>query len=225
MKQKKACISIQAFIRMCIQQKKYHRIRSAAISVQRYYRNRQVMKLQRSAFIHQKQSIIRLQSYVRCMIVQKKYLRLKNACILIQSFVRMHLQRKKFLKIKKTTACLLRQKVAAIILQANIRRFLCQTKFNKLKRSVQVIESHYLAYKAGVKDYELFNIKKRSCIKIQAFWRGYALRKGLKVQVAAAVKIQRAFRLWMLKRTYGSMKLLLQNQMVSIQIYVYFFIL
>lgn len=159
------------------------------------------------------------------MIIRKKYLRLKKASILIQSFVRMYLQRKQFLKSKKIKTCLLRQNTAAIILQANIRRFLCQTKFKKLKRSVQVIESHYVAYKAGVKDCELYNIKKRSCIKIQAFWRGYALRKRLKMQIAAAVTIQRAFRLWILKRRYGSMKLLLQNQMVSIKNYVYFLIL
>ncbi|KAF8774632.1 Abnormal spindle-like microcephaly-associated [Argiope bruennichi] len=201
---KSAVVKIQKYYHgyqlMCSEKKKYLVMKTGFIKLQAVWRGIMVRNntknLHKSAVIIQShyRRFIAMKHYrdlkQKCIIIQRKYRgwqlmkkntaeyhKIRQSIILIQAAFRCHLLRKRFLT----------GKTAAIKLQSFVRMLKCRKEYLCARSKIIFIQQLYhFKY--------LMKIKKRSCIQIQAYWRGYRVRRDMKKMSAATVLIQRWWR-------------------------------
>ncbi|XP_059808754.1 unconventional myosin-Va isoform X3 [Hypanus sabinus] len=128
-----ACIRIQKTIRSWLQRKKYLRMRSAAITIQRYVRGYQARCY--AEFLRRTRAAVLIQKYQRMFATRQKFLRIRSATIIIQSFVRGFRGRRRFM------ALLREQK--AIILQKHLRGWMARRKYHRTQHAIVYLQCCY----------------------------------------------------------------------------------
>ncbi|XP_055517070.1 LOW QUALITY PROTEIN: unconventional myosin-Va-like [Leucoraja erinacea] len=159
-----ACIRIQKTIRSWLQRKKYLRMRSAAITIQRYVRGYQARCY--AQFLRRTRAAILIQKYQRMYAARQKFLRFRSATIVIQSFIRGFRGRRQYKAILREQKATILQKHmrgwmarckyrrthhAIIYLQCCYRRMMAKRELKKLKIEARSVE-HYKTLNIGMEN-------------------------------------------------------------------------
>uniref|UniRef100_A0A8C5UE89 Abnormal spindle-like microcephaly-associated protein n=1 Tax=Malurus cyaneus samueli TaxID=2593467 RepID=A0A8C5UE89_9PASS len=236
-------ILVQAAVRGYIERKRFHKIKESTIKIQAAYRGykaRQWVNKMRAAQV--------IQAWFRGYKARKEYASVVRATLVIQSHFRTKQLRTRFLQMKlcaltiqrvwraTRTAWMVRQQFlatkshqAACLIQNAYRGFRARKKFVQEKAAAVIIQKHLRAWQEGRLQFMKYNQTRRAVIKLQAFIRGYLVRKKISDQKQkkrllyftaaayhhiSAIKIQRAYRIHLtlkLAQTQMSSVLLIQR--------------
>ncbi|XP_078283533.1 unconventional myosin-Va [Rhinoraja longicauda] len=159
-----ACIRIQKTIRSWLQRKKYLRMRSAAITIQRYVRGYQARCY--AQFLRRTRAAVLIQKFQRMYAARQKFLRFRAATIVIQSFVRgFHGRRQYKAVLQEQKATILQKRArgwmarrkylrtqnAIVYLQCCYRRMMAKRELKKLKIEARSVE-HYKTLNIGMEN-------------------------------------------------------------------------
>ncbi|XP_052522265.1 abnormal spindle-like microcephaly-associated protein [Tympanuchus pallidicinctus] len=191
---------IQAWFRGCKARKEY----ASMVEAVRIFKSHFRTKRQRTWFLKMKFCVLTIQRRWRATLVARmvrlQFLATRNAVLKIQSAYRQYRARR-LLRKKHEAACLI---------QATYRRFKERRKLDRQKAAAVTIQKHLRAWQEGRLQFMKYNKVRRAVIKLQAFIRGYLVRKKFLEQkqkkrllyfIAAAyhhvsaIKIQRAYRM------------------------------
>uniref|UniRef100_G1N215 Assembly factor for spindle microtubules n=1 Tax=Meleagris gallopavo TaxID=9103 RepID=G1N215_MELGA len=191
---------IQAWFRGCKARKEYASMVEAVRIIKSHFRT----KRQRTWFLKMKFCALTIQRRWRATLaarmVRLQFLATKNAVVKIQSAYRQYRARR-LLRKKHEAACLI---------QTTYRCFKERRKLDRQKAAAVTIQKHLRAWQEGRLQFMKYNKIRRAVIKLQAFIRGYLVRKKFLEQkqkkrllyfIAAAyhhvsaIKIQRAYRM------------------------------
>ncbi|XP_054688942.1 abnormal spindle-like microcephaly-associated protein isoform X2 [Grus americana] len=207
---------IQAWFRGCRAQKEYASVVKAIRVIQSHFKTKQ----QRTWFLKMKFCALTIQRRWRATLtarmIQHQFLATKNAAVKIQLAYRQYRARR-----------LLRKKLqAACLIQKTYRGFKARRKLAQQKAAAVIIQKHLRAWREGRLQLLKYNETRRAVVKLQAFIRGYLVRKKITEQKQkkrllyftaaayhhiSAIKIQRAYRIHLILK-------LAQNQISSVLI-------
>ncbi|XP_075566135.1 abnormal spindle-like microcephaly-associated protein [Pelecanus crispus] len=207
---------IQAWFRGCKARKEYASVVKAIRVIQSHFKTKQ----QRTWFLKMKFCALTIQRRWRATLtarmIQRQFLATKNAAVTIQLAYRQYRARR-----------LLRKKLqAACLIQKAYRGFKARRKLVQQKAAAVIIQKHLRAWQEGRLQFMKYNKTRRAVIKLQAFIRGYLVRKKFSEQKQkkrllyftaaayhhiSAIKIQRAYRIHLVLKVA-------QNQISSVLI-------
>uniref|UniRef100_A0A8B9Z8A6 Assembly factor for spindle microtubules n=1 Tax=Buteo japonicus TaxID=224669 RepID=A0A8B9Z8A6_9AVES len=233
-------IIVQARVRGLIEKKRFHKIKASTIKIQASYRGykaRQWVNKMRAAQV--------IQAWFRGCRARKEYASVVKAVCVIQSHFKTKQQRTWFLKMKfcaltiqrrwraTLTARMIQHQFlttknlqAACLIQKAYRGFKARRKLVQQKAAAVIIQNHLRAWQEGRLQFMKYNKNRRAVIKLQAFIRGYLVRKKISEQKQkkrllyftaavyhhiSAIKIQRVYRIHLILK-------LAQNQISSVLI-------
>ncbi|NXD67151.1 ASPM protein, partial [Eolophus roseicapillus] len=214
-------IIVQSRVRGFIGKKRFHKIKESTIKIQASYRGykaRQWANKMRAARV--------IQAWFRGCRARREYASLIKAACVIQSHFKTKRQRTWFLKMRfcaliiqrrwraTLTARMLQHeflatKNAAVKIQLAYRRYRARRLFRKVYFHLHSAK-HLRAWQEGRLQFMKYNETRRAVIKLQAFIRGYLVRKKISEQKQkkrilyftaaayhhiSAIKIQRAYRI------------------------------
>ncbi|XP_061235287.1 abnormal spindle-like microcephaly-associated protein isoform X1 [Neopsephotus bourkii] len=191
---------IQAWFRGCRARREYTSLIKAVCVIQSHFKTKQ----QRTWFLKMRFCVLIIQRRWRATLtareIQRQFLATKDAAVKIQLAYRQYRARQLFRK-KLQAACLI---------QKAYRGFKARRKFVQQNSAAAIIQKHLRAWQEGRLQFMKYNETRRAVIKLQAFIRGYLVRKKISEQkqkkrllyfTAAAyhhicaIKIQRAYRI------------------------------
>ncbi|NWX99142.1 ASPM protein, partial [Nothoprocta ornata] len=219
---RKNIIMVQARVRGFIEKKRFQRTKESAIKIQALYRSsaaKQFTDKMRAAPVIQA-------GFLDCK-AQKEYASVGKAPCVIQShFSSVMQQRIWFLKMRVCTIAIQRRwratltarkvhrqflaaKKAAVTIQLAYRQYRARRLVRKVSAAL-VIQKHLRGWQEGRLQFVKYNKTRRAVIRLQAFIRGYLVRKKILEQKQkrrllyftaaayhhiSAIKIQRAYRI------------------------------
>ncbi|XP_066411924.1 abnormal spindle-like microcephaly-associated protein [Molothrus aeneus] len=191
---------IQAWFRGHKARKEYMSVLRATLVIQRHFRARQLQ----TRFLQMKSCALTIQRVWRATRdarrLRQQFLATRSAVVKIQLAYRQYRARR-LLREKHQAACLI---------QNAYRGFKARRKFVQQKAAAVIIQKHLRAWQEGRLQFMKYNKTRRAVIKLQAFIRGYLVRKKISEQKQknrllyftaavyhhiSAIKIQRAYRL------------------------------
>ncbi|NXL31090.1 ASPM protein, partial [Glaucidium brasilianum] len=222
-------IIVQARIRGFLEKKRFRRIKESTIKIQASYRGykaRQWVNKIRAAQV--------IQAWFRGCRARKEYASMLKAIHVIQSHFKTKQQRTRFLKMKFCAVTIQRRwratltarmiqhqflatKNAAVKIQLAYRQYRAKRLLKRARRKLLqqktaavIIQKHLRAWQEGRLQFMKYNKTRRAIIKLQAFIRGYLVRKKISEQKQkkrllyftaaayhhiSAIKIQRVYRI------------------------------
>ncbi|NWR70859.1 ASPM protein, partial [Centropus unirufus] len=214
-------IIVQARIRGFIGKRKFHKIKESTIKIQASYRGykaRQWVKKLRAAQV--------IRAWFQGCRARREYASIIKAVRVIQSYFKTKQQQTWFLKMKSCALTIQRRWRATLIARMIRHQFLAtknaavkiqlayqQYRARGLLRRVPaavIIQKHLRAWQEGRLQFMKYNKTRNAIIKLQAFIRGYLVRKKISEQKQkkkqlyftaaayhhiSAIKIQRAYRI------------------------------
>ncbi|KAM6199525.1 abnormal spindle-like microcephaly-associated protein [Sarcoramphus papa] len=191
---------IQAWFRGCRAQKEYASVVKAICVIQSHFKTKQ----QRTRFLKMKLCALTIQRRWRATLtarmIRHQFLATKNAAVKIQLAYRQYRARR-----------LLRKKLqAACLIQKAYRGFKERRNLVQQKAAAVIIQKYLRAWQEGRLQFMKYNKTRRAVIKLQAFLRGYLVRKRISEQKQkkrllyftaaayhhiSAMKIQRVYRI------------------------------
>ncbi|KAM4642165.1 abnormal spindle-like microcephaly-associated protein [Discoglossus pictus] len=210
-------IIIQSWFRCKRDQRAFETKKRHVLTLQKYYKAYKQGRMAREHYQKVHLSAVSIQAAYRGWRDRRLYCQMKAACV-IQSFWRMHQQRKKYNNLKQLI----------VLMQSYVRRNQQLRKYRNLKRATCVIQSRYKSYmsaKQAVQAYKKIcraasvlqsafrkmqarrnELKCRSVIKIQSFYRTYVARKRFLALKAATIKIQSRIKMMHQRNRYCALK-------------------
>ncbi|CAG2201877.1 ASP [Mytilus edulis] len=186
----KASITIQSTVRSYLHQQRYRNIIKSIRTIQSKYSAYKLQQKCRSEYVEKKMAAITIQSVVR-MITARKNFKREKAALKIQTTWRMY-----------TCKNLLKTHLSSVVKIQTYYRMVCQKrKFKQLKKSAVTLQRYFSTYLLMRKDRETYHKQLQSCLKIQRWWKSLIESKKAK-HIAAAIKIQAAFRGFVQKKIY-----------------------
>ncbi|NXI16519.1 ASPM protein, partial [Irena cyanogastra] len=233
-------VLVQATVRGYMERKRFHKMKESTIKIQAAYRGykaRQWVSKMRAARV--------IQAWFRGHKARKEYASVLRAALVIQSRFRAKQLRARFLKMKSCaltiqrlwrvtrTVRMFRQhflaaRSAAVKIQLAYRQYRARRLLREVSAAV-IIQKHLRAWQEGRLQFMKYNKTRRAVIKLQAFIRGYLVRKKISQQKQkkrllyftaaayhhiSAIKIQRAYRIHLtlkLAQTQISSVLMIQS--------------
>ncbi|TRZ18192.1 hypothetical protein HGM15179_008858 [Zosterops borbonicus] len=217
---KKAAITIQAAYRGYKARQWVRQVRAAQV-IQAWFRGHKARKEYMSVL----RATLVIQSHCRARQLRARFLKMKSCALTIQRAWRVtrtvRMLRQQFLATRSAAVKiqlayrqyrarrLLREKhQAACLIQNAYRGFKARRKFVQQKAAAVIIQKHLWAWQEGRLQFMKYNKTRRAVIKLQAFVRGYLVRKKIAEQKQkrllyftaaahhhiSAIKIQRAYR-------------------------------
>ncbi|KAI3368492.1 hypothetical protein L3Q82_025502, partial [Scortum barcoo] len=187
-----AALTLQANWRGRADRKRMEKQHRCATQIQAYYRRHKA----KTEYMSKKAATVVIQRHYRAYVAgkekRKTYLHMRAACVTLQAVFR-GLRARTELKKKHR---------AATVIQSSVRMFLCRKQYFVLQSAAIIIQSRYralLVYRAQWNEYREL---KRAAIKIQAVYRGFRVREGLKIRHKAATAIQAQFRMHRMRMAY-----------------------
>ncbi|XP_045889562.1 unconventional myosin-Va isoform X1 [Micropterus dolomieu] len=159
-----ACIRIQKTIRCWLVRKKYLRMRSAAITIQRFTRGYQARCL--AKFMRRTQAATIIQKYQRMYVERKRYRQKQAAALVMQTILRAYMARQKYQALLREHKAVIIQKrvrgwlarcwykrclVSIVYLQCCIRRMRARRELKKLKIEARSVE-HFKKLNKGMEN-------------------------------------------------------------------------
>ncbi|NXP56286.1 ASPM protein, partial [Heliornis fulica] len=230
-------IIVQARVRGFIEKKRFHKVKESTIKIQASYRGYKARQ-----WVHRMRAAQVIQAWFRGHRARKDYASMVKAVRVIQSHFRTKQQRTWFLKMRFCVLTIQRRwratltartirhwflvtKNAAVKIQLAYRQHRARRLLKEVSAAV-VIQKHLRAWREGRIKRLKYNETRRAVIKLQAFIRGYLVRKKISEQKQkkrllyftaaayhhiSAIKIQRAYRNHLMLK-------LAQNQISSVLI-------
>ncbi|CAO2637108.1 Abnormal spindle-like microcephaly-associated protein homolog [Lemmus lemmus] len=192
---KKIVIRLQAHIRKHQQLQKYKKIKKAAIVIQTHFRASISAREALASYQKTRSSVIVLQSACRGMRARKMFSHTLASVIKIQSYYRAYVSRKNFQNFRK----------AAIKLQSVVRMNQTRKRYLHLRAAALFIQRWYCSQKMAVRKRREYTQMRVSCIKLQAYFRGYLVRKQMRLQNKAVISLQSYIRMWRMRQRYLKM--------------------
>ncbi|PIK43589.1 putative abnormal spindle-like microcephaly-associated protein-like [Apostichopus japonicus] len=190
LQQRKAATMIESWVRGYRSRQRYRVLRSATVTIQRYWRAKRLTDDCRESYLKMKSQVVLVQSLYRGRQCRKDYLRKQSAVVLVQAWVRGHRCRQRYVKVKEAAATI-QMHWTARKLAINRR-----SEFVSMRKSAVSIQSAYRAHWCR----QLFLRKKISATVIQAWYRGQKSLRHFRTTRSAAVVIQRWYRNILLAR-------------------------
>ncbi|XP_038556827.1 unconventional myosin-Va isoform X6 [Micropterus salmoides] len=159
-----ACIRIQKTIRCWLVRKKYLRMRSSAITIQRFTRGYQARCL--AKFMRRTQAATIIQKYQRMYVERKRYRQKQAAALVMQTILRAYMARQKYQALLREHKAVIIQKrvrgwlarcwykrclVSIVYLQCCIRRMRARRELKKLKIEARSVE-HFKKLNKGMEN-------------------------------------------------------------------------
>uniref|UniRef100_A0A7N6FEN1 Unconventional myosin-Va n=1 Tax=Anabas testudineus TaxID=64144 RepID=A0A7N6FEN1_ANATE len=158
-----ACIRIQKTIRCWLARKKYLRMRSAAITIQRFTRGYQARCL--AKFLRRTQAATIIQKYQRMVVERKRYRQKQAAALAMQTILRAYLARQKYKLLREHKAVIIQKRIrgwlarcwykrclhSIVYLQCCIRRMKARRELKKLKIEARSVE-HFKKLNKGMEN-------------------------------------------------------------------------
>ncbi|XP_058485354.1 unconventional myosin-Va isoform X5 [Solea solea] len=159
-----ACIRIQKTIRCWLARKKYLRMRSAAITIQRFTRGYQARCL--AKFMRRTQAATIIQKYQRMVVERKRYRQKQAAALAMQTILRAYMARQKYqMLLREHKAVIIQKRIrgwlarcwykrcleSIVILQCCIRRMRARQELKKLKIEARSVE-HFKKLNKGMEN-------------------------------------------------------------------------
>ncbi|NXA34176.1 ASPM protein, partial [Eudromia elegans] len=218
---RKNIIIVQARVRGFIEEKKFQRIKESAIKIQASYRSSEAKQ-----FADEMRAAQAIQAGLLGCKAQKEYASVVKATCVIQSHFSWGMQQRIwFLKMKVCTIAIQRRwratltarkvchqfleaKKAAVKIQLAYRQHRARRLVRKVSAAL-VIQKHLRGWQEGRLQFVKYNRTRKAVIRLQAFIRGYLVRKKISEQKQkkrllyftaaayhhiSAIKIQRAYR-------------------------------
>uniref|UniRef100_A0A3B4V032 Assembly factor for spindle microtubules n=1 Tax=Seriola dumerili TaxID=41447 RepID=A0A3B4V032_SERDU len=189
---KQATIKIQAVYRGFRVREDLKKKHNAARAIQAQFR----MHRMRMAYLAIKCAAIIIQERYRAKMLRDQQLQgyrtMKSAAVVIQAAYRGHKARRKVTEMHR----------AATVLQRKFLTIRDRKRFLAVKAAALVCQQRYRAVTMARKDRLEYLSKHRAVICLQAAYRGYNVRKQLRIQRTAAVMIQSHFRKYQQKIYY-----------------------
>ncbi|KAJ3289168.1 Myosin type-2 heavy chain 1 [Borealophlyctis nickersoniae] len=155
-RQRECVILIQKNIRRCVYQKRYVRMRTAAVKLQTATRTYQAQKLYRQR--RETRAAITIQKNVRTWLSRKRYQRIRDAVVKIQSSIRMAKAR--------ALSQALREKNAATRIQKTWRGYVVRKQYKITRRRMVLIQTS-VRRRAAVKQLKVLKAEARSVGKLK----------------------------------------------------------
>ncbi|KAK4881204.1 hypothetical protein RN001_004523 [Aquatica leii] len=176
---KNAAITIQRRYRakriMYIERAKFNKMKKAVIFIQQLYRSRQLMVTEKQRYQTYLSKIIYVQRSFRAnramKVERNRYKNLRNAVLFVQKRYRARRLYIQYQQYKNAIIIIQRRYRAQQIMK--IQRF----KFCQLKRAAIIIQRRWRKFVSESDKYKLKKLQIKAAIKLQAFWRGYKIRK------------------------------------------------
>nr|XP_043886357.1 unconventional myosin-Va isoform X2 [Solea senegalensis] len=159
-----ACIRIQKTIRCWLARKKYLRMRSAAITIQRFTRGYQARCL--AKFMRRTQAATIIQKYQRMCVERKRYRQKQAAALAMQTILRAYMARQKYqMLLREHKAVIIQKRIrgwlarcwykrcleSIVYLQCCIRRMRARQELKKLKIEARSVE-HFKKLNKGMEN-------------------------------------------------------------------------
>nr|XP_046247893.1 abnormal spindle-like microcephaly-associated protein [Scatophagus argus] len=188
---KQAALKIQAVYRGFRVREDLKKRHNAARAIQAHFR----MHRMRMAYLATKFAAIIIQERYRAKMLRdqemQRYRTMKSAAVVIQATYRGHRARGKIAEMHQ----------AATIIQRKFLTVRDRNRFLAIKAATLVCQQMYRTVTLARKDRLDYLSKRRAVICLQAAYRGYEVRKQLRIQRRAAVTIQSNFKRYQ-QRTY-----------------------
>ncbi|XP_071342367.1 abnormal spindle-like microcephaly-associated protein [Trachinotus anak] len=191
-----AALVVQANWRGRADRKRIENWHQCATLIQAHYRRHKAQAEYRS----KKAAAVVIQCHYRANVagkeMRKAYLSKRAACVTLQAGLRgMRVRR----ELKK-------KHCAATVIQSSVRMFLCRKQYLLLQSAAIIIQSRYRALLLCRAQQNEYREQKQAAIKIQAVYRGFRVREGLKKKHNAARAIQAQFRMHRMRMAYLATK-------------------
>nr|XP_043900107.1 abnormal spindle-like microcephaly-associated protein [Solea senegalensis] len=189
---KQATRKIQAVYRGFRVREDLKKRNNAARAIQAHFR----MYRMRMAYLATKCAAIIIQEHYRAKILKdqqlQRYKKIKAAAVVIQKAYRGHMARRNVTEMHR----------AAVIIQRKFFTIRERNKFLAIKTAAVVCQQRYRAVTLARIDRLDYLSKRRAAICLQAAYRGYKVRKQVRIQHMAAVTIQSHFRRYQQRKFY-----------------------
>uniref|UniRef100_G1S8U9 Assembly factor for spindle microtubules n=1 Tax=Nomascus leucogenys TaxID=61853 RepID=G1S8U9_NOMLE len=192
---KKTIIKLQAHVRKHQQLQKYKKMKKAAVIIQTHFRAYIFARKVLASYQKTRSAVIVLQSAYRGMQARKMYIHILTSVIKIQSYYRAYVSKKEFLSLKNAT----------IKLQSIVKMKQTHKQYLHLRAAALFIQQCYRSKKIAAQKREEYMQMRESCIKLQAFVRGYLVRKQMRLQRKAVISLQSYFRMRKARQYYLKM--------------------
>ncbi|NXL23277.1 ASPM protein, partial [Setophaga kirtlandii] len=202
-----AAVTLQSYYLMHKCKSQYMSYRRAAVVLQRHYRSHLTVKHQRMAYLQTRRNIVLVQATVRGFIQRKRFHKMKESTIkiqaayrgykarqwvskmraarVIQTWFRCHKARKEYMSVLRAT----------LIIQRHFRARQLQTRFLQMKSCALTIQRVWRATRTARRLRQQFLATRSAAVKIQLAYRQYRAKR-LRIEVSAAVIIQKHLRAW-----------------------------
>ncbi|XP_038857683.1 abnormal spindle-like microcephaly-associated protein [Salvelinus namaycush] len=198
------------------ERERYCSLRSAAVKIQRNYRRRKTLRLQRenhaatviqTAFkkwhsdkmARRTAAALKIQSFYRMRRCLKQYMNTQRSAILIQTWCRGHAQRRNFETLKL-------QHHSATVIQSAFRASTVRKQMATMRQSSVVIQRWFRASVQRDTGRQQFLKMRCAAVTIQSAYRGHTARRLMQQQNQAATVIQTAFMKFVARRKFLSLK-------------------
>ncbi|KAK2908196.1 abnormal spindle-like microcephaly-associated protein [Channa argus] len=190
---KQATILIQAAYRGFRVREELKKRHNAARLIQAQFR----MHRMRMAYLAFKCAAIIIQQCYRAKMLRdqqlQRYKTMKSSAVLIQAAYRGHRARREIAELHR----------AATIIQRKFLTMQERKRFLALKEAALVVQQRYRAVMLARKYRLDYLSKRRAVVCLQAAYRGYGVRKQVRIQHMAALTIQSHFRMYQQRNYYN----------------------
>ncbi|KAA0712294.1 Abnormal spindle-like microcephaly-associated protein -like protein [Triplophysa tibetana] len=217
-KRTNAARTIQSYLRMSLQQKRFLKEKAAAIVIQsaykgyrtrvwhtkiqestafiqKWYRSRKLVNKERNDFLVVRQATLKLQSALRGMLARRLARRIK-AAIKIQSVFRMHVYRRRYVSLRSSV----------VKIQAHYRMLVAQRRYRTLQASAVTLQMRYRAQRAKTKQRCSYLKTIQSINILQARIRGHIEYRRFHRKRTSAITIQAHYRGMLERRMFQRLK-------------------
>ncbi|XP_066094573.1 abnormal spindle-like microcephaly-associated protein isoform X1 [Saccopteryx bilineata] len=185
-------IWVQARVRRHQQLKKYKKVKTATLVIQIHFRAYLWAKEVRASYRKTRRAVIVLQSACRGMQARKRFHHTLTSVIKIQSYYRAYISRKQFLSLKH----------AAIRLQSMVRMRQMRERYLHVRAAALFVQRRHRSLQVAAATRAEYMQVRAFCVQLQAWVRGYLVRKQVRLQRRAAVSLQSYFRMRRARQDY-----------------------
>ncbi|XP_069376833.1 abnormal spindle-like microcephaly-associated protein [Paralichthys olivaceus] len=193
---KQAAVNIQAVYRGFRVREELKKRHNAARAIQAQFR----MYRMRMAYLAAKCAAFIIQERYRAKRLRDrefhKYRSMKSAAVVVQAAYRGHVARRKVTEMHR----------AATVIQRKFLAVRDRNRFLAIKTAALVCQRRHRAATLARKDRLDYLSKRRAAVCLQAAYRGYEVRKQLRIQHRAAVTIQSHFRQYQQRSRYRRLR-------------------
>uniref|UniRef100_A0A8C8J5P3 Calponin-homology (CH) domain-containing protein n=1 Tax=Oncorhynchus tshawytscha TaxID=74940 RepID=A0A8C8J5P3_ONCTS len=199
-------VKLQSHCRAWVARRRFLMRRTAAATLQKHYRGRQVQRVQRSLYLKTLTSVKMLQAFYRGMVERRRFQHQRASAAIIQECFRAHL----LCSVWMTQSPLpLQEQRAAVLVQSSFRGWVQKRAFQRQREAALVLQRRVRAMQQAKAERVKYTRLKQATITVQAHCRGWIARRQLREAASAerrvrfcaavyhhfcAVRIQRALR-------------------------------